>query len=138
MEELLQNLSTAKFPALIVEDMPEGRFIDERSDNVIDRRYFSFYVIKQAKVDDAADRSLVISDCKTIVNKIMSRMFKDFKEANINFNSTARLLRNLERGSIGYRAVGPVGDNCYGIWVSFTLIDSTGIIYSESDWNSVS
>jgi len=138
MEELLQNLSTAKFPALIVEDMPEGRFLDERSNNVIDRRYFSFYVLKPAKIEDAADRSAVIDECKDIVNKIISRMFKNFKDANINYNSESGIMRNLERGSIGYRAVGPIGDNCVGIWVSFTLIDTTDVIYNESDWNSVS
>lgn len=137
MEELLQNLSVAKFPALIVEDMPEGRYIDAVSDNVIDRRYFSFYVLHTAKIEDADDRSGAIAYCKEIVNSLISKMFRDFKNANVDF-SDASGLRTLERNSISYRAVGPVGDNCVGIWVSFTVIDKTGVVYKETDWNSVS
>ena len=43
-------------------------------------------------------------------------------------------LLDLDRSSIYYDTIGPIGQNYYGIMVSFSLISMPGIKYNADDW----
>jgi hypothetical protein len=43
-------------------------------------------------------------------------------------------LKGLNRDSVSLKSVGPVADNCFGVWVSFTLTSESGIVYNADDW----
>lgn len=135
LDELLQGLNAAAFPALFVVDSPEGRLVDRDSSNLLDTQYFYFFVLQKADIDDAASRETAISDSKTIIKQLLSRMFRDKTAEQRNpLVVPAYGIKNLNRDSISYKTVGPIGDSCYGMWCSFTLINYAGISYSAAEW----
>ena len=137
LDELLQGLNQAQFPALCVIDAPEGRLIDRDSSNLLNLQYYYFFVIDKADVDDAASRNLAIVKCQSIVKQLLGRMFADKQAENRTpLLPAAAGLANLNRDSISYRAVGPIADNCYGVWASFTVLGNTGIKYDAADWEA--
>lgn len=136
LDELLQGLNQAQFPALCVIDAPEGRFTDRDSSNLLDVQYYYFFVLQKADIDDAASRQLAISESRVIVRQLFGKMFRDRHNEQINPSLLPTYgLANLNRDSISYRAVGPIADNCYGLWASFTVTNSAGITYVDTDWN---
>ena len=139
LDELLQGLNQAEFPALCLVDSPEGRLTDRDSSNLLDVQYFYFFVIDKAEMDDAASRKLAIDGSRTIIKQLLSRMFRDkVKEQQNSLLTPAYGIRNLNRDSISYKAVGPIADNCFGLWASFTLPESSDIKYNADDWENIS
>ena len=137
LEELMEKLTHAEYPALCVVDNPEGRLIDQTSSNLLDNQYYYFFVIDKAKINDANDRKATIDRCKVIYKKILSKMFRDQLAEQRERLQGGTGLRNLNRGDISYKAIGPLGDSCYGMWASFTLLNTTGIVYNEDDWTAI-
>ncbi len=133
LEELLSSSSNAGYPALIVVDNREGRYLDRNSDNLLDSRYYSFYVIKNVANQDIAGREAAIKECETIIKKILGKFFNDMANDNRGIQPQTGL-RNLNRDSITYYTIGPIGDNCFGIQVTFTMLQPTGIKYNADDW----
>ncbi len=43
-------------------------------------------------------------------------------------------MQNLERSSISYDTIGPIGNQCHGIMVHFTIKNFPDIVYSPGDW----
>jgi len=41
----------------------------------------------------------------------------------------------LQLGSIQYYAVGPIGDNCFGIGAEFSLYELPPVEYNPKDWD---
>ncbi len=135
LDEVLQNLNSAQFPALCVIDSPEGRLMDKDSTNLLDLQYYYFFVIDKADIDDAASRKAAIDGSKAIIKQLLGRMFRD--RASEQRNPLALPcygLKNLNRDSLSYKAVGPIADNCYGMWASFTLLNGANINYNADDW----
>jgi len=134
LEELLSNINNASFPALCVVDNPEGRLVDQSSNNVVDRQFYYFFLLKPADSLDADSRQTAIDDCRTIARQILARMFRDYLKENRELTETTGL-RYLQRDSITYKAIGPLGDNCHGMWVSFAVINRTGISFDKNMWS---
>jgi len=139
LDELLQNLNQAEFPALCVVDEPEGKLVDKDISNLLDLQYYYFFVIDKAEIDDAASRKRAIDGSRIIMKQLFSRMFRDkLKEQQNALLVPSYGIRNLNRDSISYKAVGPIADNCFGLWASFTLLESSDIKYNADDWETIS
>ena len=135
LDELLQGLNQAEFPALCIVDSPEGKFTDRDSSNLLDLQYYYFFVLVKADIDDAGSRNTAISRSSDIAKKILSKMFRDKQNEYRNiWAEPCYGLAHLNRDSISYRAVGPIADNCYGLWCSFTVLTNTEIKFDASDW----
>lgn len=129
MEELLSNTNFITGYQLLVLDRKSGRLDDSsRSDNLLDRKFNTFYVVKAVEQGNYEQLHTTLDACETIVRKILSKMFYD-KRNNTNG------LYNLNRSSVYYDAIGPFGQNFFGIMVSFSLLNAAGIIYNEDDWS---
>lgn len=134
LEEVLQNLGDGFSPALLVEDELEGQLVDNTSDNVLDARSFMFYVAKPVATQDMSDREDVIRDCHLIVRQILALMFK-YRMADRKTGNNQYGLRNLDRSSISYFTIGPIGDNCFGMACGFQITDQPDIKFDEELWS---
>jgi hypothetical protein len=136
MDELLQCISTAKFPAIIAEDFRMGRYIDNDSENLMDQQNHTFMVIAPVSIENADDREAVIKSTELIAKNIFSKMFRDKRNDHKLTEKTG--LRNLDRASIYYQTVGPLGDNCFGIMISFNMLQQLAkeVVYDDGDWLS--
>ncbi len=135
MDELIQNLTGAGGYALIVEDIRMGKFIDNDSENLLDNKSCVFMLVKQADIADAASRETAQKDCEIECMKIFSKMFKDKRnDQRPEFPKTG--LRNLDRNSIYYQTVGPLGDNFFGMMYTFNIAPplASKIVYNANDW----
>lgn len=128
MEEFLAaSRSNSEFQ-LVVLDKISGRLDDgSQSDNLLDRRFHTFYIFKNAEHGNFDEAEQVKKDCETIARKIMSKMFKDKRES-------ANGLLNLNRSSFYYDTVGPIAQGYFGVMCNFSLLDAAGIIYNAADW----
>jgi len=134
LEELLQGISKADFPAVCAVDQPEGRLLDRDSSNPLMLNYHYFFVLQHAASLDAGSRSSAILECSGIAGKILSRMFRDkLAECRDPFTLPTGL-SGLNRDSVTMKSVGPIADNCFGVWVSFTVISESGITFNQEDW----
>ena len=78
LEELLQNLSDAQFPALIVNSSPEGIIGDfSHSDNILDHPTYLFYIVDKTTFGDIDSQVDAKANCKAIVLKILSKLIND-------------------------------------------------------------
>lgn len=121
LEELLSSLSKIKFPHLVAFDTREGTYTDQLSDDVVDRKYFSFGLFKHVKNGDHDQLEQSRVDIESIVKTIIGKMRHD-KQNEKNG------LRDLKMNSISYREAGPIGDNCWGMIVSFNMEEMPGRI----------
>lgn len=128
MEEFLANTSHSNGFQLVVIAHESGKYIDKNSDNLLDQPFYSFYVVKTVEQGNYDAKDQVITDCKTVAKKILSKMFKDKRESQNGLNY-------LDRGSIAYAQAGPFAQNWFGISYSFTLLDPSDIVYNASDWD---
>jgi len=129
LEELLANSRKIEGAQLVVLDKISGRLDDtSNTDNLLDRRVFTFYVFKNVLHGDYDAHETAIRDCLSIARKIESRMFYD-KRQGLNG------LRLLDR-SFYYDTIGPFAQGYFGVMVNFSLTDAAGIVYSPDDWQS--
>ena len=128
LEELLANLPDASWPALMVENNMEGRFSDPGpSDNFLDMPYYTFYVIGKAPFNDFDVIQEVKENTKEIAEKIIARMLHDRR----NYRNGLVMLRF---DNVPYQNIGPIGDQCYGTMISFTVINNCNSQYIQADW----
>ena len=136
LEEVLQSLTKGKFPALIVEDNLFSRFYDGGSENFLDTQNYTFYICKQLNdYTDATGREEILKDCQEILYKIISKMIKDRRNDHACVQPLTGL-RNLDISSFFIQSIGPIGDMCYGLMFSFTIVNPVAmdIIYNANDW----
>ena len=135
MEELLQGwLNKGSFPALFAVDQPESRLMDRDSSNLLSLNYYYFFVLQKADIASASSRNSAIITSDGIARSILSQLFKDKSAASVNPFTNKTGLRNLNRDSISIKAVVPLADSCYWVWVSFTVINDPEIKFTQSEW----
>lgn len=133
--ELEKSLSVACYPALVLIDRKDGRLTDRDSNNLLNKQLYSFMILKPASEQDPAAIETAVNDCQAIFKKIMSKMTRDkMADSRVDINNELTGLRNLERGDIAYQQVGPLLDNLYGLYVTFSIMDPLKAVYSEGDW----
>jgi len=134
-EELLKQGSVARYPALVIIERADGRMIDRDSDNLLTKELYAFQILMPA-ADQAPDAiETVMGQCKEIYKKIVAKMIRD-KKADMKVAITMQQtgLRNLETADISYQQIGPMGDNLYGLYVSFSIVDPAGVKFNQDDW----
>jgi len=129
MDGLLAHIGVAKLPALIAEDQSDSGFIDNTSNNILDRAFYSFYVLYPASPGDDSKIFEARDNAKATAKKIISKMRKDAAEWNYG-------LKDLEVSSFRFMGIGPLGDCGYGVMVSFTIIEDSDTDYNDDDWIS--
>ena len=135
IEELIANQTITSGYQLLMEENDDNRFIDNNSDNILNRDYYAFYVAKNYEGGDFDSKETAKERCKTVAKKIISKYLKDYKEDRSSAPDQVYGLFALEPGSFSMRTIGPLGDNYIAIFVSFTIISNPKIIYNAGDWN---
>lgn len=128
MEEFLTKMQETTGFQLIAIAQESGKYIDRKSDNLLDQPYYSFYVMTVAEHGDFDARQEAISDCKRVAKKILSKLFRDQTNRTHGLNY-------LDRGSITYNQAGPFAHNWFGMNYNFTLISASDIRYNGFDWD---
>ena len=136
MEEVLSNLTTGSFPAVVVEDSLEGSITDQVSDNILDRQYYIFYVFDRVEFLNHDQREATKRSLRGMVQLIISRMLRDHLSDLSRVTSFG--LSNLEPASTSYRAIGPFADNLIGLAVSFTVLSNPHFSFDASKWLDLS
>lgn len=131
MEGFLAERQSLKGYQLVYMDYLRGRYIDNKSDNILNQRFHTFFLLKNAP-DSIYDSkgSDSIDGCMQVARKIISKMREDRR----NYEN---LMTRVDIGSINFEQVGPLGQGWYGVNVSFMMMDNPGdILYDATDWIS--
>lgn len=130
MEEYLQQLNEAQYPALMVHDNTDGAIGDpNRSSNYLDNPYYVFYVIDRPEYGNADQSEAVKKKCKVIGKKILAKMLRDKTRG-------LKGLDFLDFSNIPYQTIGPIGDQAVGVMFSFSVREDANIIYDGNDWEA--
>ena len=128
MDEFLSQLNFITGAQLVFVDSDSGRLDDSsKSDNLMDKSFYTFCVLKKVSSGDYDESQSVKADCRLIVKKILSKLFYFKRHRSNGFG-------DLERSSIYYDAVGPIAQGYYGTMVSFNINAPAGIIFNNDDW----
>jgi hypothetical protein len=128
LEEFLANTRSAEGISLVVLDNSSGSLDDaSMSDNLLDREFYTFFLLGYVDNNDMEARQGHIQLCKNILRSILSKMFKD----RINYISG---MENIRRSSINYDTVGPIASSNHGLMIHFSIDVPTGIKYNPEDW----
>lgn len=134
LEELLNSGAVAQYPSIILFDKRDGKFEDRQSNNLQDRQFYQLLILQKSEQLDSDSRRQAIDESFSVCRKIISKMTKDWLEAQ-RIPNIVDGLRNLDRDSMYYNTVGPFLDSLYGIEFVFTLKESVNTKYEESDWD---
>ena len=128
LEEFIANSRKLSGYQMLILDKDNGKLDDSSlSDNLIDRHFHSFFILKKAASGDFSEIEKTKSGCKIIAKKIMSKMFKDKRECTNG-------LKDLQRSTFTYSSIGPLTHGYWGIMVNFTAYENANIIYETLDW----
>lgn len=130
LEELLNNIGVAEYPALVIQTSVRGRIGDEaRSNNFIDSPFYTFYIIGAPLGTgfDAETLRLEKNKTKAIGFKILAKMRHD-RLRQLNGLHFMKFL------SVPYQEVGPLGAGSYGTMFNFEVSDSNMLPHVEADW----
>ena len=127
MEEYLSEINSRAGFQLMILDSIAGKYQDDKSDNFLDRTIYTFFIFKYVELNNFIQRTSVISVCKTILHQILSKFFLD----RMNYENNMEF---LQRSSINYDTIGPIGNNCHGIMVHFAMLNAPEISYDSNEW----
>lgn len=133
LEELLASLGNADGVIMLVEDNLDGKYGWNEAGLVTDDEFYTFHIIKHLSNEGFSEREAWIKEAKSIVKKVLSKMFRD-QNTSLE-NNTRNDLRDLDRGRITYQSVGPLAGNFHGMMCSFVITEKSGIVYSDDDWD---
>lgn len=130
LEELLNNIGIANYPALVIQTSIRGRIGDEnRSNNFLDNPFYTWYIITKPLQQDFSAEQLrqAKNNAKAIGFKILAKMRHD----RIRQLNGLHFMRFL---SVPYQEVGPLGVGSYGVMFNFEVPDSNQLPHNEDDW----
>lgn len=132
LDEMLQKINEAGRFNILVEDNAEGALVQGNA--LHDKQICSFFVFQKADLNNAADRERVKKECKTVMIKILSKIYADHLTDN-NQPATNQIgLRNADFNSWQYNSFGPVLNNYYGVHTAFSVLNSINVKYNPNDW----
>lgn len=118
-----QKLSSINFPCLVAIDGQDSDFRDNEADALIKKPQYFFMFLKPAVSDDSA---AIMDAQKTCAANAEQVMFKMMDESENNVNG----LTGLMVDSMSIRSIGPIGDNLFGVILSFNL--EYGIVHKKN------
>ena len=132
LEELLNNIGVADYPALIIQNSTRGHIGDEaRSNNFLDNPFYTFYIITAPMQTDFSldDLRLAKEQAKSIGFKILAKMRHDrYRQLNG--------LHFMKFLNVPYLEVGPLGVGSYGIMFNFEVPHSHQLPHNPNDWTN--
>lgn len=129
LDDLLNSMSIANYPALLVHDTIDGTLTDAfKSDNYMDDAQTVFYVVQRVEYDSPEDIDTAIKNCRDIGRQILAKMLRD-KAKGLSG------LQFLDFASIPYQSIGPVADNVYGMMYMISVLDDAGLVYDNTKWD---
>jgi hypothetical protein len=129
LDGLMANLSVANLPCLIAEDGCDERLSDNSSDSIRSLPFYTFYILYQASPGNDTEIMEARSNARATANKVLSRMLRDANVPNFDLG-----IDIMDFSSVRMQGVGPLGDNGYGVMVTFTLQQEADIDYDTNDW----
>ena len=135
-EQLMQNALRSNEVQLIAIDDLSGSYDNDDSINLYDTQSCSFMVLKHVSdLNNMVETQTARKQCQLIARKIFARMRYDqyLAQKNIPINDSIGL-RQLNQNSFQYFSVGPIGDNYFGIDISFTVGTPESMKYNPDDW----
>ncbi len=129
LDELLNNLPSANFPALLVHDTIDGVIGDfSVSDNFADEPQFVFYILQKADFTDEASVDEAVQLCRSIGTKIIAQMLRHSSLAMHG-------LQFIDLSRIPYQSIGPLGDQCFGMMYMFNVLTHIELLTDPEDWD---
>lgn len=130
VEELLNSIGIANYPALVILTSIKGRIGDEaRSNNFLDHPFYSAFVIDKPMQTGYTPEQMHDSKqlCKSIMLKIMGKMRSDRQKQS-------KGLHFMKLLSVPYQEVGPLGAGSYGVMFNFEVTRHDGLPHNTDDW----
>ena len=127
-EDLVDSMSSAHGTILIALNGAVSDFLWVDSDSLMERPQYSFCVLKNTVSDDTDTIFLAQSECKEIAMQIIARMLRDsdsYKNNGLNL---------INKNSFKIEGIGPVGDNFYGVELSFSFDQGTDFRIDTTMW----
>lgn len=112
LKELEDRISQAHDVILIAIDGTDSDFDWKNSDSLIEQPSYLFAVVQETDSSDTDSVFKALTHCKVIGHQIMSKMLQDRSKYKSG-------LDYLEPSSYRMKGFGPIGDNFYGVLLSF-------------------
>jgi hypothetical protein len=130
MQELLNNIGVAKYPAIVTLSSIKGRVGDEKTgNNYLDHPFHTGFIITSPMQGstDAETIRLAKIEAKSILFKIIAKMRHDRRRALFGLNF-------LNLTSIPYQEIGPLGAGSYGVMFNFENTQPVALEHNTNDW----
>jgi hypothetical protein len=130
LEGFLAEMQGLKGPQIVLMDTLRGRFINSRSDNYLNQRHITFFLLLHMQDANFQGKDSVMQDVKYIGDQIIARML--YHRRNYLHN-----MHLLDPSTITFDQVGPIGSNWFGLNYSFFMFDYPGNIeYNADNYNN--
>lgn len=128
LDELLDELPNANFPALMVHDTIDGALGDfNQADSYMEEPQYVFYVLQQAEMGNRQSVDDAITQCRSIGRKIIAQMIRHRQRGEHGLDL-------MDTGRIPFQTVGPLADQVYGVMYMFYVSDDAGLLHDADDW----
>lgn len=116
----------------LVRDEEMGK-IDAEGDNRHEDAKVGFWILKKCKSQDWAEEQTIYEGAKAIMYKILSRCEKERLEKG---EGVETVMEDYVPESVSFKKVGPDIDNCFGVYCSFSRLESVNgrMVYDAGDW----
>lgn len=136
IEDILNSMKLKnKYMSLLIES-PEPRPADEKADNIRKLMPGAFVILQECKLNDIANRELILDNTQEVAEDIVSKLLNDTKKSKQNTLIQPRIVVDIN--SVKFQKVGPLLTHHFGWRVEFTF-NSTfklGLQLDVSKWNN--
>jgi hypothetical protein len=129
-EELATRISAAQGTILVAIDGADSSFSMPNSDLLVEKPAYSLLLLSQTESDNTDSIFAAQQSCRQIAKEIIAKMLED----------ALKYLNGLEfvdGNSFKVGGIGPVGDNFYGVNMSYTFIQGTPYSLTPGMWNDL-
>ena len=116
------KLSNVTGMVLIAVDGMESESSDNNGDGLTDRNEYSFIVARNTNSSRPETINQAALDCKVIAKQIRNRLFHD-PTLKYSISRTTRI-----------NGIGPIGDNFYGVVLTFSLREPEDFFINSDFW----
>jgi hypothetical protein len=117
-----QKLSSINYPCLVAIDGSDSDYRDNEAEALLKKPQYFFMFLKPAQSDD----SVAIIDAQKICSANAEQvMFQMLQESGKHLKG----LTGLQIDTFSIRSIGPIGDNLFGVILSFNL--EYGIVHKK-------